>query len=376
MYPKINSLEQGLSDEVAATPGILNMAGNNSGCDGVLKLDELLREAMYSSSGKEVAPFGILELRENVAQKISKLYGHVYSPENEITITSGSNQAFFSAISAFVGEGDEVIIFEPADESYLPSILLNGGKPVYISLKDPDFHIDWEEVMQMVNGNTRMIIINTPHNPTGMLLTELDMLRLQKIINGTRIIVLSDESFEHIIFDGLSHQSVSLYPKLSEKSILVNSFSYTCQVPGWNVGYCAGPVSLMVEIRKVLKVMGNNVYIPFQLALAAYISNRENYDKLGKFYQEKRDYFTVLMESLTRFVALPTYGTFFQLYSYKTINEERDMAVVQKLISKHGVGTAPISLFFHEKSKKPLLRFNFAQPAKVLAQIVERLQSF
>lgn len=375
MYSKFSSPDQGLIDEVTGVTGLLNLAGNFQVNEGAPKLDELLREAVFTRSGQVASPFGMPELREKVAAKISALYGHEYSPESEITITSGSNQAFYAAVAAFVAEGDEVILFEPANDAYLPSILLNGGKPVYISLKEPDFHIDWEEVMRMITSNTRMIIINTPHNPTGMVLNELDMLRLQKIINGTRIIVLSDESFEHIVFDGLSHQSVSLYPKLAEKSIVVNSFSHTCQVPQWNVGYCAGPVNFMQEIRRVLRVMGAGVFTPFQIALAAYISNKEEYKGLAKFYQEKRDFFTSQMETLTRFVPLPTFGTYYQLYSFKNICDDRDHDVAQRLIKEFGVGAAPVSIFFHEKSKKPLLRFNFAQPVEILNQVVGRLQS-
>ncbi len=376
MYPKFNFPDTGLVDEMAMVPGILNLAGNYSEFDGITKLDELLLENMPKRTGQNVSVFGEIQLREQVSKKITSLYGHNYSANNEITVTQGSNQAFYASIAALVGEGDEVILFEPANETYLPAIILNGGKPVFISLKEPDFHVDWEDVVCMINANTRMIIINTPHNPTGMVFNELDMLRLQKIINGTRIVVLSDESFEHIIFDGISHQSVSLYPKLAEKSVLVNSFSHTCQVPGWNVGYCAAPASMMVEIRRVLKIMGTGVFAPFQLALAEYIGDREGYQNVGKYFQGKRDYFTSLMDSLTRFVAVPTFGTFYQLYSYKEICEERDKSVVQRLINEFGVGSAPFSSFIHDQSKKPLIRFNFAQSNDILAKVVERLQSF
>lgn len=374
MYPKFNTINQVVADELSALPGVLNLSGNFSMCESTEKPDELLKAAFSSFSAQSVSAYGLPELRNQIALKISILYGHDYSPESEITITNGSNQALYAAIAALVGEGDEVILFEPANEAYLPSILLNGGKPVYISLKEPDFHIDWEEVMRMVNANTRMIIINTPHNPTGMVLTELDMLRLQKIINGTRIVVLSDESYEHIVFDGYSHQSVALYPKLAEKSVLINSFSHACHVPGWNVGYCAAPVALMQEIRRVLKVMGAGVYLPYQAVLAELVLKKEIYQGLSKFYQDKRDYFGSLIESHTRLVPIPTFGTFFQLLSYKNVCEEKDKDVAERLISEFGVSTAPISQFFHEKSKKLLLRINFAQPNEVLAQVVERFQ--
>jgi methionine transaminase len=291
MYSKFNSPDLDMTDDIAGVEGFLNMAANYQGNGGVPMLDELLREAMKAPLERAVSLFGLPELRSKVSAKIASLYGFNYSADGEITITSGSNQAMYASIAAFVSEGDEVILFEPANEAYLPAILLNGGRPVFIPLKEPDFHIDWEEVMRMTTSKTRMIVINTPHNPTGMLLNELDMLRLQKIINGTRILVVSDESFEHIIFDGQSHQSVALYPKLAEKSILVNSFNHTCQVPGWNVGYCAAPAALMVEIRRVLKVMGAGVFAPFQMALANYMPIRVEYQDLGRMYQEKRDFF-------------------------------------------------------------------------------------
>ncbi len=374
MYPKFNTINPVVADEMSSQPGVLNLSGNFSMCESTEKPDELLKAAFSNFSAQSVSAYGLPVLRNQIALKISTLYGHGYSPESEITITNGSNQAFYATIAALVGEGDEVILFEPANEAYLPSIILNGGKPVYITLKEPDFHIDWEEVMRMVNANTRMIIINTPHNPTGMVLTELDMLRLQKIINGTRIVVLSDESYEHIVFDGCSHQSVALYPKLAEKSVLVNSFSHTCHVPGWNVGYCAAPASLMQEIRRVLKVMGAGVYVPYQAVLADLVLKKEIYQGLSTFYQDKRDYFTSLIESHTRLVPIPTFGTFFQLLSYKNVCEEKDKDFAERLISEFGVSTAPISQFFHEKSKKLLLRINFAQPNEVLVQVVERLQ--
>lgn len=376
MYPNLNPLDQEWPDEASFEGDMLNLATNFSRCEKAAVPESLLKDTLQRSLLGMVSAYGSMELREQIAQKTAYLYGHTYHPEAEITITSGANLAFYAAMAALVSEGDEVILFEPANETYLPSILLNGGKPVYIGLKEPDFHIDWEEVMRMINANTRMIVINTPHNPTGMVLTELDMIRLQKIISGTRILVLSDESFEHIVFDGISHQSVALYPKLVDKSVLINTFSHTCHVPAWNVGYCAAPASLMQEIRKVLHVMGNQVFMPFQQALAGCIHQKEVYQDLGRYYQEKRDYFVGLMESLTRLVPSPTNGTFYQLFSFRNFGEATDKEVVQRLIQDFSICVAPISRFYHEKSKKPLLRFNFAQPKEVLTQVAERLKNF
>lgn len=324
----------------------------------------------------EFAPVnGVMALREKVAAKIETLYGHKYNPEDEITITAGATQAIFTTIASLIREGDEVLIFEPSYDNYVPAIELNGGTPVFVPLKVTDFHIDWEEVQKMINPNTRMIIINTPHNPTGMVLNELDMLRLQKIINGTRITVLADEIFEHMVYDGESHQSIALYPKLAERSILISSFGETYHVSGWQIGYCAGPASLMKEIRKVQQAMMYTISSPFQWALSDFLDNREEYLKLNAFYQKKRDYFNQLMEG-SRFIPVVAKGTFFQLFNYSEISPENDHDFAVRLIKEAGITTIPASVFFREKTKKQMLRINFARTDEHLETVAEKLSRY
>ncbi|HKK68264.1 MAG TPA: aminotransferase class I/II-fold pyridoxal phosphate-dependent enzyme, partial [Bacteroidales bacterium] len=267
--PKLITLQSSIVNamtELGDTHDAINMATGYTDFHCSSRLIDLVQKHISEGINEFAPPSGVKTLREKLAGKIESLYGYKYDPGEEITITAGATQALFTTITALVREGDEVVIFEPAYDSYVPAIEINGGKPVYVPLKGPDFHIDWGEVQKLINGNTRMIIINNPHNPTGMVFSELDMLRLQKIINGTRITVLSDEIFEHMVYNGESHQSVALYPKLAERSIIISSFGETYHVSGWQIGYCAGPANVMKELRKVQRVMMQSVSSPFQWA--------------------------------------------------------------------------------------------------------------
>ncbi|MFO8002203.1 MAG: methionine aminotransferase [Marinilabilia sp.] len=376
--PKLITLENSIVNtmtELGDSSNVINMAAGYTDfhCSPVL-ID--LVQKHISEGINEFAPAnGVMALREKVSKKIESLYGHSYNPETEITITAGATQALFTAITALVREGDEVVVFEPAYESYVPAIEINGGKPVFVPLKGSDFHIDWEEVQKIITGNTRMIIINNPQNPAGMVFSELDMLRLQKIINGTRITVLADEIFEHMVFNGNSHQSVASYPKLAERSVIITSFGETYHVSGWQIGYCAGPANVMKELRKVQHVMMQTVSSPFQWALSEFLDLKEEYLHLSKFYMEKRDRFNELMAA-TRFRPVISHGTFFQLFSYEAISEENDRDFAMRLVQEAGVATIPISAFYHEKSKKHLLRFNFARTDEHLQEVAQRLSKY
>ncbi len=353
----------------------INMATGYTDFACAPRLIDLVQKHI-SQGINEFAPLnGVIPLREKVAEKIELLYGHKYHPMDEITITAGATQAIFTTIATLVREGDEVLIFEPAYHSYVPAIEINGGKPVFVPMKEPDFHIDWEEVQKIINHNTRMNIINTPHNPTGMIFSELDMLRLQKIITGTQITVLSDEIFEHMVYDGESHQSVALYPKLAERSIIISSFGETYHVSGWQIGYCAGPAPVMKEIRKVQQVMMNTISSPFQWALSEFLDDRDEYLKLGQFYQNKRDYFNKLMTN-TRFTPILSKGSFFQLFSFHDITDETDRNFAVRLIEEVGVTSIPVSAFFREKTKKQMLRFNFARTDEHLEKVAEKLSRY
>ncbi len=376
--PKLITLENSIVNamsELGDSHNAINMAAGYTDFHCSPRLIKLVQKHISEGINEFAPANGVLQLREKLAKKIEALYGHKYNPETEITITAGATQAIFTTLTALVREGDEVVIFEPANDSYVPAIEINGGKPVYVTLKAPDFHIDWGEVQKLITSNTRMIIINTPHNPTGKVFSELDMLRLQKIINGTRIVVLSDEIFEHIVFNGESHQSVAMYPKLAEQSIIISSFGETYHVSGWQIGYCAGPADVMNELRKVQQVMMQSVSSPFQWALSEFLDFREEYLQLGNYYRKKRDIFNELMAA-TRFKPILSHGTFFQLFSYEDITDESDRDFAIRLVKEAGVTTIPVSAFYHEKSKKHLLRFNFARTDEHLQMVADRLTAF
>ncbi|MGQ1889475.1 methionine aminotransferase [Thermophagus sp. OGC60D27] len=376
--PKLITLESSIVNamtELGNSNNAINMAAGYTDFHCSPRLIELVQKHI-SQGINELAPaYGVMPLREKISEKIETLYGHHYNPETEITITAGATQALFTTITALIREGDEVVIFEPACDSYVSAIEINGGRPVFVTLKDDDFHIDWEEVQKIITSNTRMIIINTPHSPTGMVLSELDMLRLQKIINGTRIIVLSDEIFEHMVFNGYSHQSVALYPKLAEQSVIISSFGETYHVSGWQIGYCAGPAKVMAELRKVQQVMMQSVSSPFQWALSEFLDYKEEYLHLSDFYVKKRDRFNELMAA-TRFKPILSRGSFYQLFSYEEISDENDKDFAIRLVKEAKVATVPISAFYHEKSKKYLLRFNYARTDEHLEMVAKRLSTW
>ncbi|HXB14038.1 MAG TPA: methionine aminotransferase [Bacteroidia bacterium] len=328
----------------------------------------------YMQKGfNQYAPMqGIMPLREVIAEKMQELYGGAYNPEKEINITAGGTEAIYSAITALIHEGDEVIVFEPAYDCYVPAIELCGGIPVYLQLKDPDYHIDWNEVKKRVNQRTKMIMINTPHNPTGAVLSAEDMKQLEKITQGTDIIILSDEVYEHIIFDGHKHQSVCRYPKLAERSVVVFSFGKTYHTTGWKLGYVLAPERLMTEFRRVHQFVVFCVNTPLQYALADYMKNKDEYLKLGAFYAEKRDYFVNLLKG-SRFEWIPASGSYFQLLSYKKITEEKDTEFAIRLTKENGVASVPTSVFYHDPIDNKLLRFCFAKTNETLEKAAEKL---
>ncbi len=328
----------------------------------------------YMQKGfNQYAPMpGIMPLREVLAEKIEDSYSAVYNPETEITITSGGTQAIFTAISAFVKEGDEVIIFEPAYDSYAPAIELAGGRPIFVQLKAPDYHIEWNEVKKMIRQSTRMILINTPHNPASATMSAQDMQQLDKITRNTDIIVLSDEVYEHIIFDGLEHQSVMRFPKLAERSIVIFSFGKTLHVTGWKMGYAVGPENLMKEFRKVHQFNVFSSNHPMQWAITDFLKNKDNYTYLPQFYQAKRDHFISLMKG-SKFEPIECKGSYFQLMSYKNISNEKDTDFAIRLTKEFGVASIPVSVFYHKPVDNKILRFCFAKENETLEKAAEKL---
>ena len=338
--------------------------------------DQLLQsevERALKNGHNQYAPMaGLPLLRERIAAKVDSLYKINVDPESEITITAGGTQALFTAIAALVSENDEVILFSPAYDSYAPSVELSGGKAIHYSMEAPDFTINWQQVKKLITQRTRMIVINTPHNPTGTVLTEKDMKELEKLTKGTDIIILSDEVYEHIIFDGAAHQSVLRYPKLAERSMVVGSFGKTYHATGWKVGYCIAPRELTAEFRKVHQFNVFSVSTPMQYAYAEILQHSHLYDNLAAFYQEKRDFFKKAMKG-SKFELLDSKGTYFQLASYKKITEDKDTEVVKWLTKEFKVAAIPISVFYHQHLDQKVIRFCFAKENDTLERAAERL---
>jgi len=315
---------------------------------------------------------GILELREAIATKVYDLYKMNYDPDGEITITAGATQAIYTIISAFIHKDDEVIIFSPAYDCYDPSVKLNGGKTIEIELEAPGFKVDWKKVKSIISDRTKMIIINTPHNPSGTVLSASDMQILEALVKGTNIIVLSDEVYEHIIFDNEKHQSVALFPQLAERSFIVASFGKTFHSTGWKMGYCLAPAELMVEFRKTHQFNVFSVNHPIQKALAKYIETPDNYLVLPDFYQEKRDFFLNAVKE-SRFSIVPSKGTYFQLLGYENITDEHDFDFAVRLTKEKKVASIPISVFYNNKLDNKVLRFCFSKSEETLKKGAEIL---
>jgi methionine transaminase len=355
--------------KLAAEHNAINLSQGFPDFNADKNLVALVNKSMKEGHNQYAPMPGLMSLREILAQKTEELYGAKYNPETEITITAGATQAIFTAISAIIREEDEVIIFEPAYDCYQPAIELNGGKTIYLQLKTPGYYIDWEEVKKVMSHRTRMIIINTPHNPTGSIMSEADMKQLEKLTNDTGIVIISDEVYEHIIFDGKAHQSVARFPKLAERSFIISSFGKTFHTTGWKTGYCVAPQNLMAEFRKVHQFLVFAGNTPIQHALSEYLKEKEEYLALGKFYQEKRDYFLKQIRN-SRFSYNPAAGTYFQLLGYKKISKEKDTDFAVRLTKEFGLASIPVSVFYHEKTDNNVLRFCFAKKEETLEKAI------
>ena len=336
------------------------------------QLIDLVHKYMKKGRNQYAPMQGVPELREAISQKIKETYNILYNPITEITVTAGATEALFSAITAFIRESDEVIIFEPAYDSYEPAVKLNGGVLKHATMKYPDYHIDWDEVKKMISHKTRMIIINSPHNPTGTILGKHDLQALEKITQGTDIVVLSDEVYEHLIYDGLQHESVCRYPGLAARCMVVGSFGKTFHATGWKMGYCLAPENLMAEFRKAHQFVVFACNTPVQYAIAEFLGNRENYVHLNEFYQKKRDYFVDLV-SKSRFKILPSYGTYFQLLDYSGISDEKETDFAMRLTKEFKIASIPVSVFYHRHINNKVLRFCFAKKEETLEKAAEIL---
>ena len=331
--------------------------------------------ARYMREGNnQYAPMqGVPALRDALATKIERLYGHRYDPTTDITITSGATEALFVALTAFVHPGDEVLLFQPAYDSYAPAIRLSGGTPKYVTMRPPDYAIDWDEARRALTPRTRVIVINSPNNPTGMILTAADVRELERLLEHTDAVLISDEAYEHIVFDGARHESMSRYPALAERAIVVGSFAKTFHTTGWKIGWTAAPKALSAEVQSIHQWVTFAVNGAIQMAYAEMLRNDPERRSVGEFYQRKRDLFLSLIKD-SRFQPLPCRGTFYQMVDYSAITSDRDTDVAMWLLKEHGVASIPPSSFLYGVDAGPILRFCFAKRDETLERAADRLR--
>ncbi|MEZ4839924.1 MAG: methionine aminotransferase [Flavobacterium sp.] len=359
--------------KMAAEHNALNLSQGFPNFPSDPALNALVDEAMRDGFNQYAPMPGDFELRMEISKKIETLHDRFYNPETEITITAGATQAIFTIIAATIGKGNEVIIFTPAYDCYAPTVELFGGKIIPIQLKPPFYEVDWQEVADKISSKTKMIIINSPHNPSGMLFTKEDMLHLQDLAEKNDLLVLSDEVYEHIIFDGNVHQSASKFEALAERSFVTASFGKTFHNTGWKMGYCAAPEKLMKEFQKVHQFVVFCVNHPIQKAMATYLKDESHYLKLSSFYQQKRDFFLRLMEG-SSFKIIPSKGTYFQMLDFSEISNENDIAFAERLTKEHKIATIPTSVFNESRKNFKQIRVCFAKTDETLAQAAKILQ--
>ncbi len=336
------------------------------------ELIELVNYYMLKGYNQYAPMPGVEALRKALSKMFKENHGANYNANTEITITAGATQAIFTTISAFVTKDDEVIILEPAYDCYAPSVTVNGGLVKYSQLQFPDYSINWDELPRLISSNTKMIIINSPHNPTGSIISEDDMLRLERLIKGRDIIILSDEVYEHLIFDGYQHQSAARFPELASKSIIVGSFGKTFHTTGWKTGFVLAPEKIMAEFRKVHQFVVFAVNTPIQYAVAEYLKNPDNYTTLSGFYQKKRDYFLSMIAN-SKFKPLINHGTYFQLLDYSSISDEPEFEMAERMVKEFGIAAVPVSSFYRTKENNRTLRFCFAKKESTLKNAGEIL---
>ena len=336
------------------------------------ELIELVNKAMINGQNQYAPMSGLPVLRERLAEKMENLYKTHVNPETDITITPGGTYAIYTALTTVLGPGDEVIVFEPAYDSYIPNIQINAAIPILIRLTFPQYSIPWDEVRNNITARTKMIMINSPHNPTGSVLSRNDIEQLRQIVTGTNIFILSDEVYEHLIFDDLQHESILRYPDLLERSFVCFSFGKAYHCTGWKLGYCVSSPSLMQEFRKVHQFNCFSCHTPSQFALGEYLKKADAYLQLGPFLQKKRDYFQQLM-SATPFTPLRSKGSYFQCYSYDGLSEESDKELCIRLTKEFGVTAIPVSAFYKEAVDNHVIRFCFAKQNSTLEEAAHRL---
>lgn len=359
--------------QLAARHQAINLSQGFPDFDCSPRLVSLVSQYMRAGYNQYAPMAGVIALREQISTKVVATNRVFYDPDTAITVTAGATQALFTVMAALIHPGDEVILFEPAYDSYAPSVRVFGGIPKAVPLLAPDFHVDWATVEQLVTDKTRLIIVNSPSNPTARVLADSDYRQLVRIVRDTGCYILSDEVYEHMVYDGRSHVSVAHYETLRERAFVVASFGKLYHTTGWKVGYCLAPPQLTAEFRRVHQFNVFSVNTPVQYALADFLRDDQAYAALSAFFQEKRDFLIEALET-TPFRPLPCEGTYFLLADYSAISQLPEQAFSEVLTARHGVATIPISAFYHDTRNQHLIRICFAKKTKTLAQAVERLR--
>jgi methionine transaminase len=370
--PKVGTTIFTVMSQLAVQYKAINLSQGFPDYDCSPQLVELVNHYMKTGFNQYAPMAGLSSLRERIAEKQEKLHLAKYNPDTEITITAGGTQAIFASIACVIEPGDEVIIFEPAYDSYTPSVNLFGGIVRAVELNAPDYTINWQEVRQLVNEKTRMIIINSPNNPTAKTLAEEDMAELISITRDSNILIISDEVYEHLVYDEKKHHSVSQYPELMERSFITASFGKLLHTTGWKVGYCLAPEFLMKEFRKVHQFEVFSVNSAVQYAISDHLLDERNYLEISDFFQAKKDFFHNLMQE-TRFDLLPCHGSYFQSVQYSRISDEGDTELAKRIIREYGVASIPVSAFYQKGTDHKVLRFCFAKKRETLERAVSRL---
>jgi methionine transaminase len=371
-FPDMGTTIFTVMSRMATECGAVNLSQGFPDFQAEPALFDAVHRHMLAGRNQYAPMAGMPELRQAIVDKVAALYGTRFDVESEVTVTAGATQAIFTAIAAFVRPGDEVIVFEPVYDSYVPAIETVGGTAVYAQLSFPDYVPDWGQVAGLITPKTRMIIVNSPHNPTGSLFSADDREQLARLLSGTNVVVLSDEVYEHILFDGEQHASLCAHPELAARSIVVSSFGKTYHITGWKIGYVVGPAALMAEFRKVHQFNVFTVHAPSQLGLADYMQDAERHLRLAAFYQEKRDFFRQLLAP-TPFELLPCRGTYFQLARYDRISDLSDCAFAEWMTREVGVAVIPVSVFYANGRDDKVVRFCFAKQESTLEAAAERL---
>ena len=370
--PKVGTTIFSVMSALAAQKGAVNLGQGFPDFECAPEIIDAVTEAMRAGHNQYPPMAGVPALRAAISAKIEALYGCQYNAEHEITVTAGATQALATTIFSVVHPGDEVIVIEPVFDCYVPTIELAGGIPVLIPLEAPAYTLPFERIAAAITPKTRLIMINTPHNPTGTIWTEADMHQLEDIVRGTDILICSDEVYEHMVFDGVRHESVARHPELARRSFVISSFGKTYHVTGWKVGYVAAPRALMDEFRKLHQFNVFTVNTPMQHGLATYMANPAPYLELSAFYQQKRDYFRAGLTG-TRFKLLPCSGTYFQCVDYSAISSMPEADFAQWLTAEIGVAAIPVSAFYQAGQESGVVRFCFAKREETLALALQRL---